>query len=77
MALRPNIYIPVFKRISGVKKLFQLARFQSITICASVGLPSTQRINIFVTDYETWPVFSPQGQTKATSIGHRAVGYII
>lgn len=35
MALRPNIYIPVFKRISGFKKLFLLGRFQSITICAS------------------------------------------
>lgn len=38
MELRPNIYIPVFKRILGFKKLFLLDRFQSITICESVAL---------------------------------------
>jgi len=42
MALRPNIYIPAFKRISGFEKLFLFGSFQSITICASV----TQALNI-------------------------------
>lgn len=34
MALRTNIYIPAFKRISGSKECFLSGRFQSIRICA-------------------------------------------